>query len=216
MLSMHALLRDTALEVSMLANGDGETQSAYNLRESWMTLVKNFDKALTAQHVSDNVRKDAVYAQCGLLDETALRYLPYNERSEWDAQPLQVEHFGNHDAGERVYERLEIRLRERPTDTRLLQCYAVVLGLGFLGRYAHHGEHRREELLSALNERIGRVSPRDIGFVINTTGRTRLDEILRLSPWVIAGIGCAAAALLWIGFAHSLNVQLANLPRLKP
>jgi type VI secretion system protein ImpK len=213
---MRALLRDTALEVSMLGNGDSATQSAFDLRESWMTLVENFDEALRAQHVPDNVREDAVYAQCGLLDETALRYLPGNERSEWDEQPLQVELFGNHDAGERVYERLDIHMREIPTNTRLLECYAIVLGLGFLGRYAHDGKHHRDELLSALNERIGRVSPRACGLVINTVGGTQLDRILRLSPWVIAGIGCVVAALLWIGFAHSLNVQLANLPRLKP
>jgi type VI secretion system protein ImpK len=213
---MRALLRDTALEVSMLASGDSATQSAFDLRESWMTLVKNFDGALRARHVPDNVRDDAVYAQCGLLDEIALRYLPHNERSEWDGQPLQVELFGNHEAGERIYERLDIRMREISTNTRLLECYATVLGLGFLGRYAHDGKHHRDELLSALNERIGRVSPPASGFVINTTGGTRLDRILRLSPWVIAGTGCVVAALLWIGFAHSLNVQLANLTRLKP
>ncbi len=213
---MRVLLRNTALEVSMLASGNGTAESAIDLRERWLTLVDDFDKALRAQHVPDDVRLDAVYAQCGLLDETALRHLSDDERSEWDAQPLQVERFGNHAAGERIYERLDARMREIPADIGLLECYSVVLGLGFLGRYANDGDHRRNELLRTLNESIGRASPRDSGFVISATAGTRFEAILRFSPWFIAGMGCAVAALLWMAFAHSLDVQLTNLPKVRP
>jgi type VI secretion system protein ImpK len=84
---MRALLRDTALEVSLLAR-DPADHSAFELRERCQQVVSDFDRALQARQVPNDVRDDAVYAQCGLLDETALRYLADNERSEWDAQPL--------------------------------------------------------------------------------------------------------------------------------
>lgn len=211
---MRALLRDTALEVSLLSQ-DAPEHSAFELRERCLRVVGDFDRALQAKQFPHDVREDAVYAQCGLLDETALRYLPDDERSEWDAQPLQVERFGNHDAGERIYERIAVRVREMPPNVALLECYAAVLGLGFLGRYAHDGELQRTELATLLNECILRAGPRPSGFTIDTAGGTRLDWLRRLSPWTIAGIVCVVAALIWFVLGQSLDVQLANLPRPK-
>ena len=214
-LSIRALLRDTALEVSLLARDPGD-HSAFELRERCQQVVSDFDLALQTRQVPHDVREDAVYAQCGLLDETALRYLADNERSEWDAQPLQVERFGNHDAGDRIYERIVARAREIPPNVALLECYATILGLGFLGRYANDGELRRTELATLLNERILGTGPRRGGLVINTVSGTRLDWLRRLSPWTVAGIVCVTAALIWFVLGQSLDAQLANLPRLKP
>jgi type VI secretion system protein ImpK len=212
---MRALLRDTALEVSLLSD-DTVEYSAVALRKRCQQVVADFDRALQAKQCPQEVREDAVYAQCGLLDETALRCLPEDERSKWDAQPLQVERFGNHDAGDRVYERIALRVREIPPDVALLECYAAVLDLGFLGRYAHDGELRRAELATLLNERIMRAEPRRGGLIIDTVSNTHLDWLRRLSPWTIAGIACLTAALIWFLLGQSLDMQLANLPRLKP
>lgn len=212
---MRALLRDTALEVSLLSQ-DATEHSSFELRKRCLQVVDDFDRALQAKQFPRDVREDAVYAQCGLLDETALRCLPEDERSKWDAQPLQVERFGNHDAGERVYDRIAVRMREIPPNVALLECYASVLGLGFLGRYAHDGEHRRAELLNLLNERSLVAGPQRGGFVIDSVSRSRVDWLRRLSPWTIAGIACVTAALTWFVLGHSLDVQLANLPGLKP
>ncbi|MFP3675368.1 DotU family type IV/VI secretion system protein, partial [Bacillus sp. SIMBA_031] len=60
-----------------------------------------------------------------------------------EAQPLQVEQFGEHDAGKHVFDRLSERMREAPPNIELLECYATVLGLGFKGRYAREGELQR-------------------------------------------------------------------------
>ena len=76
---IRALLRDTALEVSLLAQGPTD-QSAFELRERCQQVVGDFDRALKAGQVPHDVREDAVYAQCGLLDETALRCLADNDR----------------------------------------------------------------------------------------------------------------------------------------
>ena len=213
--SMRALLRDTALEVSLLSQNAAE-HSASDLRERCLQVVSDFDRSLQTKRFPDDVRQDAVYAQCGLLDETALRCLPEDERSKWDAQPLQVERFGNHDAGDRIYERIVARAREIPPNVALLECYATILGLGFLGRYANDGELRRTELATLLNERILGTGPRRGGLVINTVSGTRLDWLRRLSPWTVAGIVCVTAALIWFVLGQSLDAQLANLPRLKP
>ncbi len=214
--SIRALLRDTALEVSMLASGDDAEPPVFELRKRWLKLVDEFDQALRANQVPDDIREDAVYAQCGLLDETALRYLSEDERSEWDVQPLQVERFGNHDAGARIYERIEIRSRETRPDVRLLECYVAVLGLGFKGRYEHEDERPRLELVAALDKQTQRTRPQPKSFVVDMTETRRLDRLLHQSPWFIAGAGCVLAALIWFALANSLDLQLANLPRVKP
>jgi type VI secretion system protein ImpK len=69
---MRALLRDTALEVSLLSH-DTDGHSTFDLRECCLRVVDDFDRALQGKQFPHDVRKDAVYAQCGLLDETALR-----------------------------------------------------------------------------------------------------------------------------------------------
>jgi type VI secretion system protein ImpK len=214
---MRALLRDTALEVSLLSQDPAEAElTAFELRERCLQVVDDFDRALQARQLPRDVREDAVYAQCGLLDETALRCLPDDERSKWDAQPLQVERFGNHDAGDRIYERIAVRVREMPPSVALLECYAAILGLGFLGRYANDGDLRRAELVTSLNARTQRAMPRHSGLIIDAASGTRLDWLRRLSPLTIAGILCVTATLIWFVLGQSLDVQLANAPRLKP
>jgi len=214
--SIRARLRDTALEVSMLARDDAAERSVVELREQWLKLVDNFDQALRAKHVRDDVREDAVYAQCGLLDETALRYLSDDERSDWDVQPLQVERFGNHDAGARIYERIEIRRRETRPYVPLLECYATVLGLGFQGRYEHDNQCARLDLIAALDTQIGQAKPQPNSFVIDMTKTNWLDRLRHQSPWFIAGTGSVLAILIWIALDNSLDLQLVNLPRVKP
>jgi type VI secretion system protein ImpK len=129
------LLRDTGLLVVQLSQG-GHTNDAATLRQRCQQLMAGFSAALDLRGFASDVCEDAEYAQCGLLDEAVLHNLSAENKPIWDAQPLQVERFGKHDAGERVFERLEQRMRERSPNIELLECYATILGLGFMGRYA--------------------------------------------------------------------------------
>jgi len=86
----------------------------------------------------------------------------------------------------------------------LLECYATILGLGFLGRYANDGELRRAELAALLNERIPRAEPRRASLIIDSVSSTRLDWLRRLSPWTVAGMVCVTAALIWFTLGNRL------------
>ena len=87
---MRELLRDTALLVTTLSQG-GNAESVTVLRERCQQLMWAFSAALEQRGVTGDVRDDALYAQCGLLDEVALRALPMDDKAQWDAQPLQVQ-----------------------------------------------------------------------------------------------------------------------------
>ncbi|MFL9996517.1 DotU family type IV/VI secretion system protein [Paraburkholderia sediminicola] len=210
-LPLVALLRNTALEVSLLAQG-ATTESVAQLRQRGLALVKEFESALEERHASADVRHDALYAQCGLLDETVLVHLPEEVRAQWEAQPLQVERFGEHDAGEHVFDRLSERMREVPPNVELLECYATVLGLGFKGRYARDGDLQRAAVVKSLSDLLARYTTKDDDGLIVDAARTRgLDWLYRLSPWAVAGLACAAAVIVFVVVGQALDLQLSHL-----
>lgn len=205
------LLRDSALLVTRLSQG-GQAKDAGALRQRCRQLMATFSAALSARGFSAQVREDAEYAQCGLLDEAALRCLDNAKRPVWDAQPLQVERFGKHDAGERVFERLEQRMCEATPNIALLEAYAAVLALGFKGRYAREGETKRVALIADLNAQIEQLRPDMQGtFVADRRVKRLVDWFYRLSPWGIAGLACAAGVVVWLICNTVLDAQLAQL-----
>lgn len=208
---MRDLLRDTALLVTTLGTG-GAAQDAHGLRNRCQQLIDHFSQALERRGYPDDVRREAVIAQCGLLDETVLRALPTGMRAGWEFKPLQVEQFNLHDAGESVFDRLEARLRERSPCVDLLECYSAILGMGFVGRYAREGEANRTALIATLNARLEtlRASP-ELPFVADRTGRRLSDWFYRLSPWAIAGLASLFAVIVWLVWAVALDAQLAHL-----
>ncbi|SDR49259.1 type VI secretion system protein ImpK [Burkholderia orbicola] len=208
---MRDLLRDTALLVTTLTSG-GRTQDAVALRARCKQLVEQFASALRHRGFPDDVRNEALVAQCGLLDEAALRHLPGESRSAWEREPLQVEQFNLHEAGERVFERLETRMREPAPPVALLECYSAILGMGFVGRYARDGEAKRIALIASLNARLETLRPSpDRPFIADRVGRRMSDWFYRLSPWAIAGLACVAAAIVWGVWSVTLDGQLAHL-----
>ncbi|AXF22840.1 type IV secretion protein DotU [Burkholderia pyrrocinia] len=205
------LLRDTALLVTNLASG-GQTQDPVALRGRCKQLVEQFASALERRGFPDDIRTEALVAQCGLLDEAALRHLPIDSRAGWEHKPLQVEQFNLHEAGERVFERLDARMREPSPPVALLECYSAILGMGFIGRYAREGEAERAELIASLNAKLDALrSTSDRPFIADRAGRRFSDWFYRLSPWAIAGLACVAAAIVWGVWATALDMQLAHI-----
>jgi type VI secretion system protein ImpK len=205
------LLRDTALLVTTLSAG-GHVQDAAGFRDRCRKLIEHFSNALEQRGYPDDVRQEALIAQCGLLDETALRHLPAESRAGWELKPLQVERFNVHDAGERVFDRLDARMREASPRVELLECYSAILGMGFVGRYAREGEAKRTALIASLNAQLEKLRPSaERPFIADRAGRRLSDWFYRLSPWAIAGIACAIALVVWLMWTAALDVQLAHL-----
>jgi len=209
------LLRDTALQVTALTPGATVTDAAA-FRDRCRQLMGDFSNALARRGYPEDVRREAMLAQCGLLDETALRELGDEARSEWALKPLQVEQFKLHDAGERVIDCIEARLRETSPNIDLLECYSAILGLGFMGRYARDGDAKRADLIAALNARLQKLRPAvEQQFFADHAGQRLSDWLYRLSPWAIAGLACIAALAVWGVWNVALDAQLAHITPVK-
>ncbi|WP_322060534.1 DotU family type IV/VI secretion system protein [Paraburkholderia sp. J63] len=204
-------LRDTALLVTSLAPG-GRVKDAVQLRGRCTQVMGRFSDAITRRGYPEGERQDAMLAQCGLLDEIALRHLNGESRATWELTPLQVERFGLHDAGVSVIDRMEARVREASPNADLLECYAAILGMGFMGRYALDGETKRNALMSALASRLEKIRPAaDQPFMADHSARRLSDWFYRLAPWVVAGLACVVAAIVWGLWGVALDAQLAHI-----
>jgi type VI secretion system protein ImpK len=211
--TLRALLRDTALQVSKISQ-DETTDAVATLRERCASLVRNLDSALEARRVPQDLSDDLVMAQCALLDECALTHLSGNLQQEWEAQPLQVERFGIHDAGARVFNRLDIRMRELPPNVDLLECFNIVLGLGFKGHYAYDddAEARRLLLIGELQQRIAQFRREPTpSFIVDEPTKDPFAWLRKLSPWAVAATSSFLAAMLWVALDLSLNADVARL-----
>ncbi|MFJ2992490.1 DotU family type IV/VI secretion system protein [Pandoraea sp. NPDC087047] len=204
-------MRDAALLVATLTAG-GTVPDSVALRERGQTLLDEFDAVLRHNGIAEQVRKEAGVALCALLDETALRRLHDADRAGWELAPLQVQRFGIHDAGERVFAQLEAHLATPTANVNVLEFYSAILGLGFVGRYALLGETQRREFIAELDKRIVALRPQiEPPFVIERTSRRLSDGVHWLSPWAMAGMSCLIAVLVWSTWSAALDAQLSHV-----
>lgn len=202
-------LRDTALTVASLAGGDRPVTFAA-FRETCLGHIARLREELRAAGQSPDVVEDAIYAQCALLDEFALRHLEGASRDEWEHEPLQVKEFQSHDAGDALIDRIERRLAAPQPVLPLLAVFHVVLGLGFQGRFALNGATDRAALLRALDERLARAGlDQGNGPVIVTHGKGRADRHISPVAWVVLAL--LGAGLVYLALDRWLDAAIARL-----
>lgn len=203
-------LRDTALSVATLAS-DYAPQSFDDFRGACKTQIQALREELTsALHPSDVV-EDAVYAQCALLDEKALSHLKGSDRDAWEHEPLQVDEFQSHDAGDELIRRIERRLAQPQPVLPLLAIFGAVLDLGFTGKFALAGHDARTALVRAISERLGRDHDKSSVLVVKPEGLRRWNG--HLSPLVWVAISCAAAGVAYLALDQWLNASIARITR---
>ncbi|HEX7932637.1 MAG TPA: DotU family type IV/VI secretion system protein [Paraburkholderia sp.] len=208
---MRDLLHDTALAVTTLASG-GSVQNAAPFRERCNQLAEQFEDALTRRGYPEDIKREALIAQCGLLDEMALRHLPTEARNAWELHPVQVERFSIYDAGRRIIDRIEAHVHEASPDIDLLEYYAAILGMGFVGRYAREGEAKRAALIAALNARLDTLrSSAEEPFVTDRTGSRLSGGMVRSVPWIIVALVCVAAVAVWMTGNMALETQFSHI-----
>ena len=208
------VLRDTASTVVALRSGKSPSVDA--LRRQCDTQLAALKEELQRRGQPRDVIDDALYAQCALLDEAALKGLQGEARDAWEREPLQVRTFGRNDAGEELIRRIGQRLREAKPVLPLLRIFAAVLRLGFTGGLVGNGGDARAKLVGEIDERLARASGDRANsnasgtsspIVVNPSRRRRRP----LSPlaWVL--IACIAAGLGWFAIDQWLLSAIAGM-----
>jgi len=187
--------------------------TAQNLRNRIHAMFEALDRQAHAAGVDAQHVQAARYALVAFLDEIVL-HSHWDIRSDWASRPLQLEYFNEFAAGQGFFTRLEeLRRNRSPVNTELLEVYALVLGLGFKGRYADlAGMEQLKVLLGQLTKEI--QDARD-GSGPELSPQWKRDEPLQeavknIPVWVVASIGFGFVLLLFLILDLVLGFKVDN------
>lgn len=155
------------------------------------------ERQITTAHV-----QEAKYALAAFVDESVLAS-EWDGRLDWMSQPLQLEFFGEHLAGEGFFRHLATLRQGGDANIDLLELYYLCLQLGFEGVYRMRGIEQLMALQVDLRSQIdgvrGVADPR-----LSVDGVPRegmLQRVGRHVPfWVIGAVTGAAVALAYTGY----------------
>ena len=201
-----ALLQDSYLLVVELQLG-ASAQNSDEVKALCVQQVERLRQSLAEAGMAQRSIDHISHAQCALLDETMLNRTLDKAHANWASEPLQTKFFNRHQAGEFLYEDMREVLREPAADTLVLTAFQRVLTLGFKGRYADINDPEREQLLTALNERVAplKLHRRSTATVSGSRGMTLFPGLR--SPLVNA----LAAGLLLVALWYGLDQWLGGL-----
>lgn len=205
-----ALLQDSYLLVVELRQG-ASAQNSDAVKALCVQQVERVRQSLEEAGLAQRSIDHISHAQCALLDETMLTLTLDRAHANWASEPLQTKFFNRHQAGVFLYEDMREVLREPAPDPLVLTAFQRVLTLGFKGRYADIDDPEREQLLTALNERVAplKLHRRSTATVSGSRGMTLFPGVR--SPLVNTLAAGLLLVVLWYGLDQWLGGLAATL-----
>ncbi len=124
------------------------------LRKDIAVMLQELDKHGKRHSQSEEDIKATRYAILSLIDETILNSR-WEFKDQWADRPLQLEHFGEHMAGERFFDLLDRIRKKGARKVDLLEVFCITLILGFTGKYKLRGG---EELNNLIRELVAEIN----------------------------------------------------------
>ena len=168
-----------------------------------------------AMGYSDASSKMALYAIVGFLDESVLNSGD-PAFGDWARRPLQEEMFGGHFAGEQFFvhvgELLNAPESNEVADT--LELHAILLLLGYRGRYALGSGGEIQGILGRIRDKIlrirGPLALARLSEVPEVTMKPRRDRWLT-SLWIAAGTLAVLTIVLFVIYTLTLGSGLSAI-----
>jgi len=139
----------------------GIVEPSNDLRPKIASLLTDFENRAERYRFSSKIIQVSKFALASFVDETVLSN-NFNLKDEWEKNPLQLEYFGEHLAGNKFFEKLAAMLKQVDVTADAVEIYYVCMLLGFKGRYA---VYEKDKLLSIMQEtanalvKAGKIRP---------------------------------------------------------
>lgn len=209
---LSALLRDTVLHVTLLSQ-HAEVPSLDIWRMRCISLVERLRQTMCEGDYDAAMIAEVSYAQCALLDDAALRYLPDSQRYEWRRDSLENYFFSRSNGIKTIYERVDSLLRQSQPSSELMVLYNMMLSLGFDQHSVNMA--KRQQLVCALSQYFAvrkhqlcdePIRPRQVVVPVR--------QIMLLSCGALFSV--VLSATLWMTLEYHLNQKLQAVLRLFP
>ena len=149
------------LEVVLRVRAVLDTPSI-DLRDKIDGLLKEMEKRGETLRYRPEQVQAVKFALSAFVDETALA-ATFPLRDDWEKNPLQLEYFGEHLAGNKFFERLDELLRQPEQNAEAVEVYYLCLLLGFKGRYNIFYEEQRREVIADTARRLREIGRLEVG-----------------------------------------------------
>jgi len=179
-----------------------------------LNAVESFEREALKKYVTVKKIEEAKYALVAALDECVLGSA-WSGRGVWKSNPLQLQMFGEHLAGEGFFKRLKKLQQEGADSVDVLEVYYVCLQMGFEGVYRMQGMEQLIALQVDLHNQIeayrgnidNRLSPAMF------TESSLVKKIGRKLPyWIVFTAMIVVIFFIYLGFKVAV-VHDANMAR---
>ncbi|MET3215385.1 UNVERIFIED_ORG: type VI secretion system protein ImpK [Burkholderia territorii] len=174
--ALRASLQETVLHVALLAQG-ASIPEVHAWRARCVGLVERLAQAMRDDGRPSDIVRDVGIAQCMLLDEVTLRYLPAGRREEWLRETLLFRFHRAHGTASRPAAQIDALLNGPYSEATLLNRYSTLLGL--------EASHQRDASRACLDTAYPATSQLEPG-----AADAGSEPMLRL-PWP----ACSAATV---------------------
>lgn len=154
-----ALMFEGILTVTeRVQTGRQQLQDPEEFRSRMKKALEDVARTATRRGYGEKAVDEGTFAVVAFLDEAILTAL-HEQASNWVGKSLEEELFGQREAGERFFKRLEaLRARRDSQDlAEVLEVYFLCLLLGYEGKFAGGAKGELLQLTSNLRERIDRI-----------------------------------------------------------
>ena len=213
--SLALAFQDVITVVLRMRYGSQRIPDAAAFRGNIRNMIGAAVQNVRAMGYSDDTSKKALYAIIGFLDESVLNSGD-PAFADWARRPLQEEMFGGHFAGVMFFQNAD-ELLSAPESTEVadaLELHAVLLLLGYRGRYALGNAGEIQGILTRIRDKIIRIRG---PFALD-----RLSQVpeVKLEPkrdkwltslWIAAGALAALTIILFVVYTLTLGSGLAGI-----
>ena len=196
--------------IFLLRNGYTPTDGP-TYRERLRQLLGQVDRGAKKLQLDPDDVFQAKFAFCALIDEIILMSR-LRIRDEWERNPLQLEMFGEHMAGEKFFDSLEKLRGEGARRVQVLEVFHMCLLLGFQGRYILEGVEKLSWLTARLGDEIVHLQGKRSPFAPHWAPPDRIAHKLRseVPMWVMGSVFAIVALVAFAGLRSQLHRSTDN------
>ncbi|ADZ92887.1 DotU family type IV/VI secretion system protein [Marinomonas mediterranea] len=198
------------LQMQDVGQEAGSAQDSISFRKSIEQAFTDLERRAFEMEWVASMTRDVKFALAAYVDE-AVMSSNLEEKLEWMSKPLCIEYFGESNAGEAFFTKLD-RLREDLKDNQVtVSLYYVCLQLGYQGMYRIKGYERLQAYLATFRGQLDdtfSAAPRTLGEAAIPENKLIYKIGTRQPYWVMLSVGGAVLVSMVLAYGAVMKYSL--------